>query len=282
MSFLEELGLSDTPYVPVSLPIGVRQGKPTFVEVLARRTSGYEQDAIDAAYMNTYSDILAEKSTPPADGGMSEMDRVRSIYSSRPKADIVEQVLGTRLIDVREKAAQLGGMDLEAIRDQVLEIKDDKEREAFAKAKDEQLKPFIEEAKKVLSEEIGKEPLDQLTYQLVQANVNLQVQMAARRIMNSQILYYTLFQKGENGEPAYDDKDVPKRVFEGPGSPNKELRGDTLDAWMEQVTEALKKDEDVPFVSPVAPEPNGLGTSPASSEQVTPASGDSTEVASEN
>src|ERR1022692_3457545 len=86
--FEQLLGLA-RPYTPVTLTMG-----EVDIPCQARNLSAEEEDVADLVFKTHYTQILAEKrgdGTKP-----SEADTVRAIYVTRPKEDLVEQLLVTR------------------------------------------------------------------------------------------------------------------------------------------------------------------------------------------
>lgn len=227
-SLFEEIGALDRPFIPVTLKINGRD-----VAVTARRPSAREQDSLDTYQMNEYGRVITE-SDRSVDGNLSELERVKRIYTSRPKSDLVQQMLPTRADEIRQLAADLAGVDLgeESLK---MAAMGDEERAAYVKQRDEEMKTVVEAAKKQVAEDIDKtETMESLVDYLAQVNINIKAQLIARRNAHASFLYYVLYR------PTGDGSEPTKRAFDSPEQVQAQFTKDGIEDIFNTVAAALK------------------------------------------
>jgi hypothetical protein len=256
-SIFEELEALDRPFLPVKITIGKMER-----EFLARVPSAEESDALDAAFIEEYAKILAEKSQPQ-EGKTSEMATVRAIYKGRPKSDIVEQLVGSRQTDIMREALTNSGLDMGAETVKMFRMPLE-EKTKYAEDLDAQL----EVAKKPIVERITAEydalPIETLLDQLSQVNINIKSLALANRNTGADYIYQTLYEFG----------DQPKRVYPSPEKV-RNLKPDTIEKIVKAIR-AVVEISDVPLDLPDEKEQDKPSSSPSNLEAETKPSGDST------
>ena len=259
-SLFEELGAFDRPWVDVTVRIGSAER-----QMLARVPSASEQDAIDAFYMDEFSRILMDN-VVAKDGKISERDRVADIYRTRSKEDIVEQLIPTRSLELKERVQALTGILIGAETLRLQAIEDDEERKIEAEALDIRWKEGEDIVRKEIAEELGYEDFDLLVKRLAEVNINLKVQMTAKKNTNARFLLSSLYFRnpdGSAGEPAF------KSIEEV-----SQFKAETIESLTAQVQAALQKGADLPLESPAGEEPGKPLLSQSISEAATPISGE--------
>lgn len=258
-SYFEELGAFDRPFIDKVVKVG-----PTDVKVSIRQISAAEQDAVDAFEMNEYGRLVQEANVS-TDGAPSEFARVLSVYKTRSVSEIARQLLATRNSAIRDEAAKLANIDLNAEELKMIDMTP-AERDAYVVEMDAKLQAVQKVAEDKITDEIAaSDSFDNLCVRLAEINTNFKCQMKARRASNTHFLYNAMFRPDDHS----------KRVFETPDSV-RALAQDTIDGFSTVVREALRGDSDLPKPSPEEPASDKPSPSPDTSEVEAPTSGDST------
>jgi len=258
-SFFEEIGAFDRPFVDVTVKVG---GKETTLQ--SRLPSAQEQDSMEAYFTNEHAKALTEM-TQPRNGGPCELDTMRSMYSARPDADLINQLLGTRNQEVKKKAVELSGINLLKEYVRIKALPEAEQAAAFAE-NDDKIAEFIGPAREHIAAEYEGCSHDELVEQTAQVAINIKALAKANRSLGAQYLYFTLYRPGEN----------PKRAFESTDQVRDQLSPETIESITQAIRAAIEKDADLPPDSPEGSAPDGRSSSPSTSAAVTTTSGEPT------
>lgn len=254
LSVFEELLALDRPYLPLSLKFGSSERKFTI-----RKLNAADADALEAFFSDEYARLVIEKTEPEA-GLLSELERVRQTYALRPRHDLVEQVVGTRFLDVQKRALELGGEELREFASMELPFEEQQAHEAEVKSR---LLALDAQARVEISEEYATKADEELVDLMAQVNINMKSISEARSRQNARNLYYVLY-----------TEDSKERVF-----PNHEavlqLTQDLIENLLQSISLAFSEAalKDLPFDLPVAPERDKPLPSPSTLEAATKTSG---------
>ena len=246
-SLFAEMHILDRPYIPMQ--VEVRGSK---VDIEVRLPSGQEQDLIDAFYMNTYATLLAQKCQRQEGEALSQRESYQAIYESKTRVDLLDQILPTRNSDTTDRASNLAGID------RVSEIRkmnqmDESVAHAYAEQLDGRVQEFYDEALKQISSEYDQHTVEMLAQLMSDININIKVTVAARKAMNADVLYYTMYRPLKGSETESNRV----RAFDSVQELQEQFRSETIDIIMAQINEAMRKHEDIPFVSREDKEPAG-------------------------
>ena len=264
-SIFEELAALDRPVVDMKLKIGKRQ-----LDVQVQRPNALEVDAIEAYYNDEYARLIVDKTDDKHDesGKLLECDlnQMRKIYSVRPRADLVSQLLQTRVGEIERLAVSKLDFDPSAEVRYMLELNNEDREERFALRKAE-LEAARVAAEAEIRAEYDSRSTEELAEQCSQINVNLKTIAEAQRSRESVYLYFVVKRDG-------------KRVFPSADAIRAEFQPMTIASLVKQAEEAFATQSaaDLPFVSPGDSEPGGPPTSPQSSVAVTKVGGKRTKT----
>lgn len=237
MSIFEELVALDRPYINFNATIsGIER------PFLARRLSAADQDAIEAYFSDEYARQVLTR-TESVDGKPSEIERVKVTYLSRPRTDLIAQILGTRAREVNARTFTILGEDYRERATASEDIKDIDERTEVQK----QLVVEIDAARVAANLEFASEyeyrTDEELADIMSQINVNYRAQTEAASRRNSRNLHYILHTL---------DKE---RVFPTAESVE-QLSQETIISILDASTKAFEMavSTDLPFALPAAPE----------------------------
>lgn len=263
-SYFEEQGLFDRPFVDVNLTI---RGKT--IPAKARVASGKESDMMDVFFASEHSRVLAslDQST---NGLPSERASIRAMYSTRPRSDIIDQLLGTRGKDIIERAIKIAGLDL-VEEDKKMSGMGKEERTNYEAEKQAILDEARIKAKAEIASDYDSTSTDELLDKVTEVNVNIKALARANRALYAYYLYYTLYRPDEQ-----------TRCFESADQVKNELSSETIDSLTLQVRKALEQLSKVPTESPEASEQSGPTPSQSNSVEDTTASGEPTTTASDD
>lgn len=261
-AFFEEMEALDRPTVDVKIKIKDRE-----FNLVARKPSYEEQDAIDQFQTTELRRLLKRANEPDSTSGVSERDRLIQVYTSRPKHDIVTQLLPVYAMEIREIAAEKAGINVGI---ETLKMQDMKgeEREAYAKEKEAELEPFVKEATEEIRKRLSDMDKAELVEQLVEMNLNLRMNMEARRTLDCELLHKVAQRREEDGTLTQ---------WPSPEETRKHLRPETISEIADAVRSALFAPQR-PLESPAPNATEEQSSSSASSAAVeSEKSGDSTE-----
>lgn len=224
MSFFEELGLLDRPFVPIKVKIHNKE-----IELRARALSGKESDELEAMQMDEYGRVLS-KLMESNDGAISELERVTRVYTEQPSKEVARQLVASRTLDVNARALEIAGIDFQKEADKLKELPEE-ERDAYAKEANEKWEAALEQSKSELQAELELMPSAELARQVAQVTINVRALRISRRMFNDMFLYYSLYEKDEE-----------KKVFESRAQVGERLTAGTIGTLVEAVQAALKTD----------------------------------------
>jgi hypothetical protein len=231
----EELLQIDRPWISVKLAIGSKEQ-----EFQIRRLSAADSDKSEADYADDYAKFVVEF-TETKDGSQSELERVHALYMTRPRSEIMDQILGTRFADVNRRAFDLAGEDFKTRLSALEELSTEEKIEAD-KALREELQGYREQAAKdITAEEYDHKTIEELVSLISQINVNMKAINKARAKQNAERLYYMLH-------------DANKKPFFPTMESVYQIQTKTIDGFLEKIDEALAVG-DLPFESPDGLEP---------------------------
>jgi len=267
-SLFKELELLDRPYIPMSIQIGGRK-----IDIEIRLPSAQEQDAIDAFYMDFYAKTIAEKLEIKPGRKTSERDSLRLIYESRPKADLIEQLLPTRQADIEVRAYELAGLDREEQLREIYKLAqtDPEKAQAHARWIDDTLADTRINARSEVASIYEKKTVEELARIMSDVNINLKATQLAGQAREADVIYYSSYGVGGN-----------ERLFESPEEVLEELRPEKISEITLAMRKALSEHEDLPFASPDDKEPNGQPSSQSGSVEATKAGGKRTKTTPES
>jgi hypothetical protein len=255
ISFQELLNL-DRPFVPVTVKVGDKE-----IALQARRLSAADQDAIEAYFSDEYNRLVLEY-FEPQNGKQSRFDEVITVYRSRPRADLLRQILGTRFEDVQARTFQISGLDIKEVRAELANASEERSKE---------LDTVLAEAKAIAEAEIRSEydskSDDDLANIMASVNTNMKALTEARQRQTCRRLFYILYDlDGKRYLPSPEDA--------------AQLSKDTIAQWLQAVDIAFLTNvvQDLPFGSAADPAPNGPTPSQSNSGRATKGSGKRTKT----
>lgn len=227
-SIFDELVALDRPWLPVKLKIG--NGEKSFS---IRRLNAADSDALDAFASDEYARLILEKTEPV---GASELDRVRATYLQRPRHELLQQVVGTRFMDIERRALEIGGDDLRMRVDEAKGLTAE-DQDAFEVALRLELDSYRVQARNEIGSEYDSKPDDELASIMAQVNINMKSIGEARQKQDARRLFYMLHDEAH------------ERVFPTLASVS-DLTEDTIKRLLEKIDEAfmLAIAADLPFV----------------------------------
>jgi hypothetical protein len=226
----EELVALDRPWIPVTLTIA---SKDQAFKI--RRPSAADQDALEAFFSDEYARLVIEKTDPKEDGSMNELDRVLHTYQTRSRPELLDQVLGTRYMDIQRRALEIGGESLQEQAKEVAELEPDARVEA-EKALADELERLRTQAREEVASEYDSKSDAELATLMAQVNINMKSINEARAKQNARQLFYMLHDENEGRVfPTIDD------VYR--------LQTATINSFLEKISTALAV-ADLPFDSP--------------------------------
>jgi hypothetical protein len=257
MSTFEELLALDRPFVPVTFFLNGKE-----INLKARRPSAADMDTLDAIHSDTWARLVIEK-TEATPGKQSELEKVRVTYSLRTREELIEQLLGTRYMDIDARAVEIVGKSLDTFTQEALEIENEDERVEYLVAGKKQLDEAAEIARKEIAEDYNSRPTEDLVDLISQVNINMKALAEASLAREAARLYYLVYTEDET-TPFFPDTQAVLK-----------LQVETVKAFAQAVERAFVKSvpADLPFDSPSDPEPSGPQPSPKSSEAVSKGSG---------
>ena len=256
MSIFEELVALDRPYLSLTANIGGTDRK-----FLVRRLSAADQDALEAYGTDEYArQILAR--TEGIDGAQSEMERVKQTYKSRPRSELMEQIVGTRFQDVRTRALEILGEDYSDRAKNAEDIVDVSERMEAQKVLRLELNTAFESSKVDVATEYDTKTDEDIADIMSQVNINMKSMSEATSRQKARNLFYILFD--ENKHPVFPELDSVHS-----------LSTESIDAILNASELAFTKavPADLPFALPVDPERDKPTPSQSNSVAATKRSG---------
>ena len=262
-SIFEELVRLSRPFVAVTLTLGGKE-----IPCQARSLSAAEEDIADSHFKNVYSRILNEKRTPQGESPLSETEIIRSIYSTRPKEDLVDQLMITRQDAIQQEAIRSLGLDMR-VEYLKLQAMDADEKVAYEKSQSVALEAALAEARKIVRADMMGLPMEQLVNQVTDVNINVKALEEANKEAESQFLLYALHTLDTPPAPVFASLDDVRS-----------LPHDQIHTMAVQSREALHAEakSNLPFASGTAAEPVKPTSSPSNSEAATETSGTPTET----
>lgn len=254
MSYFEELGVFDRPFVDVK---AVLHGKE--VPLQARALSAKDADAIDALQLDEYGRLL-QKFTEPVDGSVNEVERVERVYAAQSHPQVVRQLLQTRGSDIEARAIEISGIDMQATMEEMRSLPDDDAREAFAKSQNEILEEARKTARAEVKHELEAQDVSDLAHTLAQVSTNVRAQIQAGQATNAAFLFYTIYRP-----------DTKERAFTSIDEVTEMLSPAKIVELADAVRRALATD--IPFGSQGDEEPSTPPSSQRTSKAATPAGG---------
>lgn len=254
MSYFQEIGLIDRPFVDLKISI---RGKD--VDVRARALSAKEADEIESLRMDEYGRLLT-RFNESVDGGTSERERVTGLYATKSERELISQILPTREDEVAARALEASGIDFAREIAAVNRMETEEEREAYAKDVDERLEAAKLVAREDIRAELSLKSVDDLAQIMGQVNINIKAQRQSVEAYNTAFVYYALYRP-----------DKPERVFDSVEQVAEELTDVKISEIVMAVQKALTTD--LPFGSREDEEPNKPPSSPATSRGATKGGG---------
>jgi len=252
-SIFEELSALDHPWVDVAIKLGKSD-----IACKSRIPSSDETDALDAYFMDKYAAIISEKSRSQ-DGKPSELDAVKAVLLTQPKTDIIEQLVPTRIDDIRVRAYELAGINFQDEAKALKELPDEAARAEYQTKREAELKDAIADARKEVVDGFLAQDSDALCEALAQVNINVKAQRLAREAANANIVHYSLYDLEGN------------RVFKSLEEV-RSLSKMTVESIIKAISVALTPKADLPLESQADNEPDGQQSSADTSapEEQTP------------
>jgi hypothetical protein len=247
MTIFEELLSFDRPYIPVTLKIGEHE-----VKCLARKPSSEEEDKLDALEGDKYGEAII-KATTPVEGEVCELRRVKNIYLTRSKVEVLGQLLGTRQSDIQKRALELADINAATVMEAKKNL-DDEGAKAYDADLTEKLKGHWKTALEEIEAEYDDKDFGELCDLMSQINVNMTALAEAGRAKSAARLHFQVFT--EDKERVFPDIE---KIFS--------LSSDTIRDLGQTVQIALLRASvpNLPFVLPVEAEPDAQPSSPSDS-----------------
>jgi hypothetical protein len=249
----EELVALDRPWIPVTLTIASKE-RPFKV----RRPSAADQDALEAFFSDEYARLVIEKTEPHKDGTLNELERVLHTYQTRSRPELIDQVLGTRYMDIQRRALEIGGESLQNMAKEIAELLPE-DRVEPEKELGETLDALRAQAREEVASEYDTKTDEELASLMAQVNINMKSINEARAKQNARQLFYMLHD--ENEERVFPTIDDVHR-----------LQTATINSFLEKITTALAV-ADLPFDSRDGLVLDKPSPSPSTSAEATKASG---------
>ena len=240
-SVFEELLALDRPFVDFKLRLNGKEFDAT-----ARRLSAADADALDAFFADEYARLIVQNTEPNG-----ELDRVERIYAARPRQDLMDQILGTRAIEIQRNGLALAGIDAKEIAKKSKDLEGEA-LDAYEAELEEMLKPHVEQAKAEIAADYESKSTEELSKILAQVNINIKAMQDARYAQQRRTLFYTLYDADKT--PFFTDIEFVNQLSKS-----------TIESIVSQVDLALLVGSDLPFESPPAHEPDGQQPSPRNS-----------------
>jgi hypothetical protein len=245
-SFFEELLEWDRPFAECEITIGGKTKK-----CLARRESAAQADELDSYYNDEYGRFVIKNTTSTGDR-TSELERVKQVYRTRTREELLDNIMQTRIGDVKRAALKLLEIEMpeeQRVADRRAVENDPEKLAAYEKSLQELYAPLRDNAESTIRHEYDDRTNEELIDMVSEVNINMLCLTKASHNRGVKKLLYTLYTLDKL--PLFNSLEEIES-----------FKPDTINIMLQAVEFAfLPKDmgsaADLPFVSPADPEPDG-------------------------